>query len=188
MTIQRQTRPFSLPGPGRIKPAACQKKERKARKERKWEMERGNKQTGSPSVLLWIALACLLIASPPVLAQEGREFAGFYALSDVIESGDVCLLTLHLQVFNFGAADVNYGTITLKDSLLLAASYGSYPAVFLPAGGFARLTADVLVPARLYQEWQQGGQPRLSLEFKAADGSPLWRRIELASLPLAEED
>ena len=142
----------------------------------------------------FVVCCCLLFLAPaPALAQEGNEFAGAYDLSGVSATSDSYLVTLDLEFKNYGVSDVNYGTLTLEDSLLSEGGYLTYPAVYLPAvylpaGSRVRLTWNVVVPAHLYQEWQKGLPPHLSLQYQAADGNSYSRRISLFLHTLAKEE
>ena len=151
-------------------------------------MQRENQQRVFRKRLLGMVLFCLLMACSSAFAQEGREFAGFYDFSNVSKSGDAYLLTLRLHVFNYGVTDVNYGTLTLEDSLPTEEHYGTLSGIYLPAGESIRLTEDFTVPARLYGEWQRGISPCVNLKYQMPGGSTKSRMIELVLMPLEEEE
>ncbi len=48
--------------------------------------------------LLTCLVLMILLAVLPVAAKDGRDFAGFYALSNVTEAGDKVALTLTVQL------------------------------------------------------------------------------------------
>ena len=137
-----------------------------------------------------VALACVfaaVLSLLPVRAKDGRDFAGFYELSDVSESGSTCQLTFTVRVFNYSDADVNNATLVLQDPLVPRAVYATFTGVEIRDRGNVRLSTQVTVPRREYESWLKGGSPALDVQYTSAEGKSLRRRVELSRMPVGEE-
>lgn len=91
-------------------------------------------------MLLQIAGAALVFSA--VSAKGGREFAGFYQISDVVEMGDSVLLTFTVDAFKFSDADVLQAQVVLTDWLHLDAC-GSAADIAIPDRGKVRIQGEV---------------------------------------------
>src|SRR5579863_10030020 len=55
-------------------------------------------------------------AAGEVLAKDGRDFVGNYALTSASEQGDQVELTLTLRLMNYSGADISRAVVTLRRS------------------------------------------------------------------------
>ena len=151
-------------------------------------------QNGNPGLGVFRAgfriLSCLiLLAASTAVAKDGRDFAGFYEVSNVVELGQELQVTLTVRVFNYSDADVNDATITLEDSLLPGETYGSYlTPVYVQPRESVRLSDHFTIPRREYEYWQEGGTPSLTIKFRDPDGNTILRMIELAPMLVGGEE
>jgi hypothetical protein len=135
---------------------------------------------------IWLPLL-LAIAAFPASAKNGRDFAGFYDLTQVTDLGEAFQVTFSVRLFNFGESDVDGATVTLADPLRPKKGYGAFQAVSLRQRERVRLNdLIVTVPRREYERWRQGGSPALQIEFTATDGTTVRRRVELSCRPLGQ--
>ena len=135
-------------------------------------------------------LACLiLLALSTASAKDGRDFAGFYEVSEVVEFVEEFQVTLTVRVFNYSGAEVNNATVMLGDSFLHGEPYGSFitPGYF-QARESVRLSDRFTIPRREYEGWQEGRTPRLTIDYMDANGNTIHRPIELAQMLLGEEE
>ena len=131
----------------------------------------------------WAARAALVLAGLALAGTawgNGREFSGFYKVSDVSVSGETANLTLTLRLFNHGTADVSNATVVLRDWVIPSRNFGTFPNVNVPAGQTVQLSGTFQVPQREYQSWQQGRRPFLMIEYADATGNKVRRPIEVA--------
>ncbi len=135
-------------------------------------------------------LGCLiLLAVSTAAAKDGRDFAGFYEVSDVVEFVEEFQVTLTVRVFNYSGTDVNDAAITLEDSLLPGQTYGSFiTRVYILDRESVRVSDEFTIPRREYEHWQEGRIPSLIIEYMDANGNTIQRPIELAQMPLGEEE
>jgi hypothetical protein len=135
---------------------------------------------------MWLSLV-LAIAAVPAQAKNGRDFAGYYDLTQVTDLGESFQVNFSVRLFNFGDADVDGATVTLADPLRPKKGYGAFQAVSVRRGERVRLNdLIVTVPRREYERWRQGAPPALQVEFTAADGQTIRRRVELSRRPLGQ--
>jgi hypothetical protein len=135
---------------------------------------------------MWLPLI-LGIAAVPVNAKNGRDFAGYYDLTQATDLGESFQVSFSVRMFNFGDSDVDGATVALVDPLRSKKSYGAFQAVSLRQRERVRLNdLIVTVPKREYERWRQGGPPALQIEFTAADGTLVRRRVELSRQPLGQ--
>jgi hypothetical protein len=63
-----------------------------------------------------LASLILLLSAYAASGKNGRDFAGFYTVSNVVDQGNQTMLTLRVQLFNQSDADVKQATLTLRES------------------------------------------------------------------------
>lgn len=140
------------------------------------------KRRGMLMLVVLLALACLLCAPISVgYAADGRDFAGFYDVSNVTDLGDTVpvRLTLSVCLFNYSDADVANAAVTLLGNVNPLDNYGSFSVVSIPVGGSVALSQDVTIPKEEYTFWQNGGSPALWIAYQDASGNDTQRRVEL---------
>jgi hypothetical protein len=124
-------------------------------------------------------LATLLLTTVSALANDGRDFAGFYNLRHTRIHGDQVQLTLNLQVHNNGKADVRHAVISLRQNTGLDLVGVTKPIVLLRSHDHVNLSQQFTVSRREYESWHQGSQPAVSIIYRAMGKS--WERsIQLA--------
>ena len=130
----------------------------------------------------------VLLAAVAVLAENGRDFAGWYDMRNVTDLGDQVQVTITLRVFNFSGADVADATITLWDSVQPGVAYGSFPLASIAYRDNARLAANFTVPKSEYDSWHQGKQPNLQVNFTDGAANSVQRPVELSWMPMGGEE
>ena len=135
-------------------------------------------------------LGCLiLLAVSTAAAKDGRDFAGFYEVSDVVEFVEEFQVTLTVRVFNYSGTEVNDATIMLEDSFLPGEPYGSFiTPVYFQDRESVRLSDRFTIPRREYEGWQKGRTPSLTIDYMDADGNTVRRPIELVPMLLGEKE
>ena len=136
---------------------------------------------------LLILTGLLLSVSRPLAAAEGRDFAGSYQLSDIVDQGDMVLATFTTRVFNYSDADLSEATVVLDSRLVPGQTYWSFPSVSIVNRGSVRLRHAITIPKAEYIAWQQGARPNLHVDTANADGTSLRRMVELARNLMGEE-
>lgn len=134
--------------------------------------------------IAWTALAGLavLFLTLNVSAKNGRDFAGVYSVSNVVDQGNQMLLTLHVRVHNNSAADVKQAVLTLRE--FGGGPLGTFQPVKLWRNhGEVHLTQQFIVPKREFESWHKGTQPELMVVTHDQSGQRYDRFVQLSSRP-----
>jgi hypothetical protein len=136
-------------------------------------------------VVVAALLACiaLLARGPRVTADNGRDFAGTYSVSDESQAGDATSLTFSMRVFNYSGADVSNATVALEDSDQPGVTYATFPDVSIAPNDSAQFSAQATLPSVEVARWQQGSSPRVTVQFTDGDGQSHTETVELAPAP-----
>ena len=122
----------------------------------------------------------------PKHANNGREFSGYFDMSNVQQQGDLVQVTLHLQLFNHGSEDVKSVLVTLVDSSPSMMLRGSFaPLKVWKHQQRINLSQEFFVSQREYAEWTAApGQPNLVILFQDAKGNTWQRGAQISRRPL----
>jgi hypothetical protein len=119
----------------------------------------------------------------PIYAVDGRDFAGFYQSTNVVDQGSVVSLKFSTRIFNYSDMEVIGAYVSLDDALRLAI-YAAFQNVHIDHGGQVILTADITVPVLEYQSWERGARPNLSIMYQDSFGNVFTKLVELVRMPL----
>ena len=126
-------------------------------------------------------IVCFLSALPLTsLAANGRDFAGFYEIRNVVDMGDQASVTLIVQPMDYSGADVFGATITVRDAFLINA-YATF-IVDLPNRETTVLQSDITFPKSEYERWRQGVPPVVLIRYTDAAGKTHRGPIELVPM------
>ena len=127
----------------------------------------------------------LLLAAlgAPLLADNGRDFAGRYDLKDPVESTQGVSLTVLTDLQNVSGAAKSGVTFELEAQGQSPISLGP---VDLADAATVRFAIPVTVDSPTFQQWSAGGF-RLAALWTDAEGQPQRRAVELMRAPLANE-
>ena len=134
-----------------------------------------------------MALIVLLGAFPTALAADGRDFSGFYELSNVTDLGETVSVRLTLEISNHREADVYDVTLTVLTSAEPDIDLGTLSLPFIGSGESVRLSGDLILPLEEYERWQRELLPMPRIEFSDAAGNREQNMVEIAPLALGEE-
>jgi hypothetical protein len=137
------------------------------------------------AMFLSILLICLLGAALAP-AKDGRDFAGFYEVSNVTDLGEEVSLTLTVRIFNYSGGDVEGAIAVLSDAGKEDDAWGEYAGVSVAENQSTRLSADFTVSRQEYERWLSGSTPALRIEYQQP-GNAVRRMVELTALPVGEE-
>ncbi len=124
---------------------------------------------------------CLLAACSAGIASAAalaEGFSGSFSLGVPAASGTDVQVTISLAVTNNNSFDVSNASIALHDPRAARVTYGSLNGLVLPAGSATRVNGSFKVPRQLYESWQNGSSPAMSVSFTDAQGKPAQMFIE----------
>jgi hypothetical protein len=126
----------------------------------------------------------LCVSLTAIKAENGRDFAGQYALSDVMESNGMVSATLTVRLHNYSGHDIQGARL-----LLHAGAPETVLADNIALANHAHkvVHAKIAVKAEEFNRWQRRG-PMLTVECKDADDIIARRPVELIrALAIPEE-
>ena len=131
--------------------------------------------------LMWLCLLCSvsLAPIPSAWAENGRDFAGQYTLTDVVSSNGAVSAMLTVRIVNYSGRDIQGARVLLAGT----------PTPIADNVGLANhanqwIRVAVTVSTRELAHWRSG--PHLTVEYREIDGSLSRRAVELiraAALP-----
>jgi hypothetical protein len=141
-------------------------------------------------LLLLPVLALVLALALSSFAVDGRDFAGFYAVSNVSDMGDKVQLRMSVQLSNFSAGDLQSPVVALMNSgPANTAPIGSFPAPKqLKAGRDVILHQQFTVSKEEFRQWDMRGRgPRVVVLFRDSTGGVVERGVQISRRPALPE-
>jgi hypothetical protein len=119
----------------------------------------------------FLLCACLSPFSA-VRAENGRDFAGEYALSGIVESNGTVRAMLTVRIFNYSGQDIQGARLLLADAQTAIADNIGF-------ANHARqvIRTTVTITSGEFVGWRNG--PVLMVEWRDSDGSVMRRPVEL---------
>jgi hypothetical protein len=124
------------------------------------------------SVVVLLALALSAFAAP------ASDFSGTYTLGAAAAAGKDVQLTIMLTVANNTSSSVSNATISLHEPKAGRVIYGQLAGLALASGSSTQINGSFRVPQALYQSWQKGSSPAMSVTYNDAQGNPVQAFIQ----------
>jgi hypothetical protein len=106
------------------------------------------------------------------------DFTGTYTLGATAAAGKDVQLTIMLTVANNTSASVGNATISLHEPKAGRVVYGQLAGLSLAAGASTHVNGSFRVPQDLYESWQKGSSPAISVTYNDAQGNPVQAFIQ----------
>ena len=102
-----------------------------------------------------LALATVVTLSvTPAFAKDGRDFSGYYAISNPQDAGDKVTFTLTVQLFNNSDADLKQPVVALMESRPGGGPVGGFGPVKLMKKGLDVTVAHEFSVSKVeYERW-----------------------------------
>ncbi len=123
-----------------------------------------------------------LFLATPLIAENGRDFAGFYDVAGVTYDGETVSLTFSAEIFNYSGSDVASATIYLTDSMGIQ-DCASALDIRIDYRRSTKISGAITIPKEEYELWLQGIMPSLFVEYQHGNGESVHRPVELSFLP-----
>jgi len=124
------------------------------------------------SAVLLLALALSAFAAP------ASDFSGTYTLGAAAAAGKDVQITIMLTVANNTSSSIGNATISLHEPQAGRVIYGQLAGLSLAAGSSTHVSGSFRVPQGLYQSWQKGSSPAMSVTYDDAQGNPVQTFIQ----------
>lgn len=128
-----------------------------------------------------ISLSVLVVVSFLAMvayAAPAGNFTGRYSLGAPVAAGEDVQVTISLDLTNNNSFDIHNAAIALHDPRAARLTYGSLNGLLLAAGATTPVSGSFKVPRALFESWQKGNSPAMSVSFSDADGKPVRMFIE----------
>jgi hypothetical protein len=146
------------------------------------------KLTFFPRAAFTALFAAMVFVSVSAVAKDGRDFAGHYSLTNVIEKGSQVELTLALQLFNYSGADLQQAVVTVRSSPPGPGVLATFAPIKLWRSGSEVVVRQQLTIAREeYLHWSTRTQPAVFIGYSDEDGHAYRRWAQLSRLPMIPE-
>ena len=124
------------------------------------------------SAVLLLALAVSAFAAP------ASDFSGTYTLGAAAAAGKDVQITIMLTVANNTSSSIANATISLHEPQAGRVIYGQLSGLSLAAGSSTHVSGSFRVPQGLYESWQKGSSPAMSVTYSDAQGNPVQTFIQ----------
>ncbi|HEY1939353.1 MAG TPA: hypothetical protein VGJ33_15600 [Candidatus Angelobacter sp.] len=132
----------------------------------------------SARISLRILIVALLTLGLSAFAVTASDFTGTYTLGAPAAAGKDVQLTIMLTVSNNTSSNISNATIALHEPRAGRIIYGSLSGLSLAAGAGTQVNGSFRVPQDLYQSWQKGSSPAMSITYNDASGNPVQAFIQ----------
>lgn len=153
----------------------------------------GKVMTGVIATQRWLSLGIILLVgmiggSMTAQAENGRDFAGFLSVTDVVGGTEEVTLSISLEIVNYSGVDVTNATLRIEQGFPPSTLYEFPTPIDIAYRSRTVLTAPVLViPRQQYMQWANGTLPRLSLTFTQGSNNPRSSVVELVPMVVDRE-
>jgi hypothetical protein len=151
-------------------------------------------------LFLYVSLLCFVLSlTLGALAKNGRDFAGYYAISNVHNLGDpqdnsapadkpaLVELTLTVEIFNYSdLGDLKDPVVELLPSELSPDVEGGFKTVkLLPSRRGVIVSGEFAVSRAAYQSWgRHGAGPDVVVVYLDESGQTLTQKVQLTPRPM----
>jgi hypothetical protein len=104
--------------------------------------------------------ALTTLFTSPAHAKDGRDFAGFYSLTNITEKGGQVELTVGFELFNYSGAELQQAVVTLQSSAPGPDALVNFAPIKLwPNGGDIFLSQRITVSRAQLDRWSNRVTP-----------------------------
>jgi len=133
---------------------------------------------------LFVAIATLSLALTLATAKDGRDFAGFYSLTNPSGEGGQVRVTFSAQLFNYSGADIQNAAVSVRETHPGSEVLGTYAPIELWRNGAATvLCIHLTVPQEEYQRWDARRQPAVIISYRDEQGRAWQRTAQINRRP-----
>lgn len=120
----------------------------------------------------------LLALALSAFAASTDDFSGTYTLGAAAAAGKDVQLTIMLTVANNTSSSISNATISLHEPKAGRVVYGQLTGLSLASGSSTHVSGSFRVPQGLYESWQKGSSPAMSVTYTDAQGNPVQTFIQ----------
>jgi hypothetical protein len=126
----------------------------------------------------------LVLTATVAFGKDGRNFGGYFNITDMTQEGDRVEVTLSLQIFNYSGEDLKQAVVTLRESHPTLRVIDTFDAIPVwRSGKSVTLSRQVTITRHEYLRWSTKGQPNVFVAYRDGDGRQLEWTAQLTSRP-----
>jgi hypothetical protein len=124
----------------------------------------------------------------PAHAKDGRDFAGFYSLTNITEKGGQVELTVGFQLFNYSGAELQNAVVTVQSTAPGPDALATFAPIKLwPSGGDVFLSQRITIPRAQLARWSNRATPAVFIAPGGENGFAHRRPAQLSRRPMIPE-
>lgn len=127
---------------------------------------------------LRVSAVILLALVLSAFAAPASDFSGTYTLGAAAAAGKDVQITIMLTVANNTSSSIGNATVSLHEPQAGRIVYGQLAGLSLAAGSSTQVSGSFRVPQALYESWQKGSSPAMSVTYSDAQGNPVQTFIQ----------
>jgi len=127
---------------------------------------------------LRVLTVLLLALALSAFAASESDFSGTYTLGAPAAAGKDVQVTIMLNVANNTSSSISNATISLHEPNARRVVYGRLAGLALAAGSSTQISGSFRVPQGLYESWQKGSSPAMSVTYSDPQGNPVQSFIQ----------
>jgi hypothetical protein len=120
----------------------------------------------------------LLALALSAFAASAGDFSGTYKLGVAAAAGKDVQVTIMLTVANNTSSSISNATVSLHEPQAGRIVYGQLAGLSLAAGKSTHVNGSFRVPQGLYESWQKGSSPAMSVTYSDAQGNSVQTFIQ----------
>jgi hypothetical protein len=145
-------------------------------------------QTRFSAAGIFALFASAVIFTAPAAAKDGRDFAGYYSLTNVTETAGQVEFTLALHLFNYSGADLKQAVVTLRSAPFGPGALNDFAPIKLWRNGSdVVVTQPIAIPREDFRRWSPRTPPAVSIGYRDEDGHAYRRPVQLSRRPTIAE-
>jgi hypothetical protein len=132
--------------------------------------------------------ASAVIFTAPAAAKDGRDFAGYYSLTNVTENGGQVEFTLALHLFNYSGADLKQAVVTVRSAPFGPGILSNFAPIKLwLSGRDVVVSQPIAIPREDFRRWSFRTPPAVFIGYRDEDGHAYRRPVQLSRRPTMAE-
>jgi hypothetical protein len=137
---------------------------------------------------IFALFASAVIFAAPAAAKDGRDFAGYYSLSNVTEKGAQVEFILALHLFNYSGADLKQVVVTVRSTPFGLGTLNNFAPIKLwLSGRDVVVSQPIAIPREDFRRWSPRTPPAVSVGYRGEDGHAYRRPVQLSRRPTIAE-
>jgi hypothetical protein len=122
-------------------------------------------------VYICVLFAMLVLTAVIGFGKDGRNFGGYFNITDMTQEADRVQVALSLQIFNYSGEELKQAVVTLRESHPSSGVIDTFdPIPVWRSEKSITLRRQVTITRDEYRLWTTKGQPNVFVAYRDSDG------------------